>query len=359
MGKTGEYLMSPVTLYVSVIIPAYNEEGVIQCHIDQVADYLSKLLGEKRAFEIIVVDDGSRDATGEILDRLKSTRNYLHVVHHHRNFGRGRALQTGFRESAGQYVITLDADLSYTPAHIEKIIAPLQRGEADVVLASAYHPEGRVENVPLSRALISRMGNKILAYAVGGGLRTVTCVVRGYTREVIDALILFSDGKDIHLEIIQKVRILGYRILEIPATLKWLPAKRSSATKGMSIKDLWQMSSRHLFFNFLFRPYSMFMIPIGVLAIIVIVLGINLGIGFAWMLKQMPESKGWISLYHALREHIIWAKISYTVFGLSLVLLLQFISLLLMSKQSKHHYEDIIRYFAHLERQLKHRQDHQ
>ena len=280
-------------------------------------------------------------------------------MHHPRNFGRGRALQTGFRASAGQYVVTLDADLSYAPDHIAKILAPLQQGEADVVLASAYHPEGHVENVPFNRALISRMGNKILAYTVGGGLRTVTCVVRGYTREVIDALILFSDGKDIHLEIIQKVRILGYRILEIPATLRWLPAKRSNAAKGMSIKDLWQMSSRHLFFNFLFRPYSMFMIPIGVLSIIVIALGIQLGIGFVWMLNKMPESTGWIGLYHVLREHIIWAKISYVVFGLSLILLLQFVSLLLMSKQSNHYYEEMLRYFAHLEGQLKHRQDNQ
>ena len=353
MEKTGEFMAPPGTLYLTVIIPAYNEEGVIQDHIDQVANYLSKLLGEKRAFEIVVVDDGSRDATGEILDRLKLTNNYLHVVHHLRNFGRGRALQTGFLASSGQYVVTLDADLSYDPDHIAKLLAPLQRGEADVVLASAYHPKGHVENVPFNRALISRMGNKILAYAVGGGLRTVTCVVRGYTREVIDALILFSDDKDIHLEIIQKVRILGYRILEIPATLRWLPVKRSNATKGMSIGDLWQMSSRHLFFNFLFRPYSMFMIPIGVLSIIVIALGIQMGIGYVWMLTKMPDSTGWIGLYHVLREHIIWAKISYMVFGLSLILLLQFVSLLLMSKQSNHYYEEMLRYFAYLERAAK------
>jgi hypothetical protein len=117
------------------------------------------------------------------------------------------------------------------------------------------------------------------------------------------------------------------------------------------------MSSRHLFFNFLFRPYSLFMIPIGVLSIIVLGLGIQLGIGFAKMIEKMPEFEGWVGLYHALREHIIWAKISYAVFGLSLVLLLQFISLFLMSKQSNHHYEDIVRYFGHLERQFKNHRD--
>lgn len=344
-------------IYVSIIIPAYNEEGVIQNHIEMVADHLSRLCGEQYQYEIIVVNDGSRDTTAAILERLESEKNYLQVIHHHRNFGRGRALQTGFCHTTGRYVITMDADLSYSPDHIGKILGPLQRGEADVVLASAYHPDGSVQNVPLNRALISRWGNKILAFAVGGGLKTVTCVVRGYTREVIDALILFSDGKDIHLEIIQKVRILGYRILEIPATLKWLPTKRSSSAKGMSIRDIWQMSSRHLFFNFLFRPYSVFMIPIGLLTILVMVLGIQIGFGFFGMLQQLPDVEGWKGIYHVLREHIIWAKISYSVFGLSLVLLLQFISLLLMSKQSNHYYEDSIRYFAHLERQLKRRQD--
>ena len=185
----------------------------------------------------------------------------------------------------------------------------------------------------------------------------MTCVVRGYTREVIEALILFSDGKDIHLEIVQKVRILGYRILEVPATLKWLPQKRSGTIKGMSLKDFCQMSSRHLFFNFLFRPSSLFMIPIGVLSFIVIVLGIQIATGFAWMWGQMPGVSGWMGLYHVLREHIIWAKISYALFALALILLLQFLSLLLMSKQTNHYYEETLRYFSHLERQLKHRQE--
>ena len=338
--------------YLSIIIPAYNEEGVIEGNLERIATYLKELLGE-RLFEIIAVDDGSHDPTGAILDRMAKSAAWLRVVHHRRNFGRGRALQTGFLESTGCYVISLDADLSYSPDHIERILKPLEKGEADIVLASAYHPEGRVENVPLNRALISRAGNKILAYAVGGGLKTVTCVVRGYTREVIDALILFSHGKDIHLEIIQKARILGYRILEIPATLKWLPAKRSNAAKGMSVGDLCRMSSRHLFFNFLFRPSSLFMIPIGVLSIIVVILAIQIGIGFAWMSSQMPGAIGLMGLYDILRAHIIWAKISYAVFGLALILLLQFVSLLLMSKQSQHHYEEMLRYFSYLERLVR------
>lgn len=341
---------------LSIIMPAFNEESVIEDNVDQIACYLDGLPGD-RSFEIVVIDDGSRDATGAILDRMASTRKYLCVVHHRRNYGRGRALQTGFMVSKGRYVVSLDADLSYSPDHIEKILKPLENGQADVVLASAYHPQGRVENVPFNRALISRLGNKILAYAVGGGLRTVTCVVRGYTREVIDSLILFSDGKDIHLEIVQKVRVLGYRILEVPATLKWLPQKRSGSVKGMSLNDFCQMSSRHLFFNFLFRPSSLFMIPIGVLSCIVIVLGIQMAKGFAWMWGQMPWASGWVGLYQVLREHIIWAKISYALFALVLILLLQFISLLLMSKQTNHYYEETLRYFARLDRQLKHRQD--
>lgn len=159
--------------YLSIVMPAYNEESVIEGNVDQIAGHLAGLPGG-RSFEIVVINDGSRDSTGAILDRMAAERKYLRVVHHRRNYGRGRALQTGFLESTGRYVVSLDADLSYSPEHIEKILKPLENGEADVVLASAYHPEGSVENVPLNRALISRVGNKILAYAVGGGLKTVT-----------------------------------------------------------------------------------------------------------------------------------------------------------------------------------------
>jgi glycosyltransferase involved in cell wall biosynthesis len=340
-----------------VIVPAFNEEAVIESNVEQIAAFLAGHLQAGKYFEILVVNDGSRDGTAKTLEAMTASRPYLRGLHHERNFGRGRALQTGFLNAQGTFVITMDADLSYSPDHIAKLLAPLEAGEADVVLASAYHPEGRVENVPFGRALLSRVGNIILSRSVGGGIRTATCVVRGYTRQVIESLILFSDGKDIHLEIIQKARILGYRIAEIPAYLKWLPGKRTGAVRGMSLSDLRSLCSRHLFLNFLLRPASLFAVPIAVTFVVFAVVSVQIAVGFSAMLTANWPLDGIVDLYQVLRTHIGEAKISYSVWAISLLLLLQFFSLLFMCKQGNHHYEEALQYFSHIERLLRNRKD--
>ena len=120
------------------------------------------------------------------------------------------------------------------------------------------------------RALISRWGNWLLSLSLSGSnLKTLTCVVRSYRREVIDSLELFSDDKDIHLEIIDKARMLGFRIVEVPAELRWKPGKRTTGKKGMSAQSFFGMASRHLFLNFLFRPSLLSVLPMVFLGLIV------------------------------------------------------------------------------------------
>jgi len=323
----------PVTIetrqpYLSVIIPAYNEEAVIASHVTEVAEYLFRLLGRGKEFEIIVVDDGSTDQTGEVLQHLAAERSYLTVCRHSGNYGRGKALRTGFAEAAGRFIVTLDADLSYSPDHIARLLLPLENNEADVVLASAYHADGSVVNVPWKRAAISRLGNWLLSRSLSRhGLKTLTCVVRSYKKEVVDMLELFSDDKDIHLEIINKASMLGFRIVEIPAQLRWKSAKRTAGKKGMSAKSFFSMASRHLFFNFLFRPSLLSMMPIVFLGFIVSVVSIMLVKGYVYFLSQMAPATGLIKYYLALRMHIQEAAISYSVWGLCLLLLFQFFPL--------------------------------
>ncbi len=344
---------SNIEPYVSVIIPAYNEEGVIESNLSRVAEFLSRYLGPNKAFEIIVVDDGSSDATGEIINRLAIEREYLIALHHPRNVGRGRAMRSGFHKANGQFIFTLDADLSYAPDHIAKLLPPLEKGQADVVLASAYHAQGRVSNVPFCRALTSRLGNWLLSLSLGGELKTVTCLVRGYTKEVIESLELFSDDKEIHLEIIQKARMFGYKIIEVPAELKWRSNKRTKGKKGLSLGDFREMASRHLFFNFLFRPSMLIWLPILILGIVFVTLSVMIVIGYQHILAQQPMDTGWLRFYFALREHIIFAKISYFVWGLCLLLLFQFTSLVFIAKQSNHHYQETFSFLSRLNKKIK------
>jgi dolichol-phosphate mannosyltransferase len=344
-------------IYLSIIIPAYNEESVIEAHINEVAEYLYRLFPDRgKEFEVIVVDDGSSDNTAQIIDRLAEERNYLIALHHRRNRGRGKALRTGFQEARGQFLLTLDADLSYSPDHISRLLEPLQSGEADITLASAFHPEGRISNVPATRELTSKLGNKLLSLSLGGDLKTVTCVVRGYTRDVIDSLILFSDDKDIHLEIIQKARMLGFKISEIPAELRWRSQKRTSGAKGLSLQAFWKMATRHLFFNFLFRPSMLSWFPFVMIALIFVVISASMVVGYMMMLNHQPADLGILRFYYALREHILFAKVSYFVWSLCLLLLFQFSSLVFIAKQNNHFYKEIYAFLVYLLKQVKDRE---
>jgi len=341
------------TPYVSIIIPAYNEENIIENTINQIAEYLYRLFSSGQPFQIVVVNDGSTDRTAEILNQLAQERAYLQVVHHQRNKGRGMGLRSGFEASRGRFVFSLDADLSYAPDQIGSLLKPLEHEEADIVLASAYHSEGSVSNVPLFRRLVSRFGNRLISMALGGEFKTVTCIVRGYRREVVENLVLFSDDKAIHLEIIQKARILGYKIIEVPADLVWRNDKRSSGKKGLNLSSFRQLAVRHLFFNFLFRPSMISWIPVGAVGAVFLAVSVTSLLGFSAVLSQHPLDAGWLRFYYALREHMLAAKVSYFVWSLSLLLLFQFFSLLFIAKQSSHHYEELFSFLSLLHKRIK------
>src|SRR5437899_12307468 len=115
---------------LSVIIPAYNERGTIEAVVRRVqAVNLGPI--EK---EIIVVDDGSRDGTTEILKELSGIRR----ISHEKNAGKGAALSTGFRAVTGEIVLIQDADLEYDPDDYRAVIRPIAEGTSDVVMGSRF-----------------------------------------------------------------------------------------------------------------------------------------------------------------------------------------------------------------------------
>lgn len=263
---------------LTLAIPALNESAIILGNIAELGRWMGENLPEID-FEILVIDDGSTDGMGDMLDRAASADPRVRVVHHPRNLGRGRAIRTAMENSGGSWLIALDADLSYSPDHIPALLAPLRDGTADVTLASPYHPEGRVENVPLARAWLSRVGNRILSRSFQSDISTVTCVVRGYTREVMDHLELVNDGKDLHLEVLYKAEILGFRIVEIPARLVWRDRKRGQAGKRPFgwLRDnpfvkMRKVIFSHVAFNFIAKPKLLFLGPI-ILSLVVMLYG--------------------------------------------------------------------------------------
>ena len=220
-------ISSSSSIDISIIIPVLDEAAIIEDSIDELIRWFAEARPQDK-FEILIVDDGSTDATPEIVTKRELADSRIHLVRHGRNFGRGRAVRSGFQEARGRCIVTMDADLSYAPHHIGRLISPILAGEADITLASAYHPESKVENVPWRRMLTSRIGNWFLGLGTYGELHTVTCLVRGYSSNVVRTLELTNDGKDFHLEVVQKAPLLGFRLQEVPAHLKWRDRKRKA-----------------------------------------------------------------------------------------------------------------------------------
>jgi glycosyltransferase involved in cell wall biosynthesis len=255
---------------LSIVIPMFNEAENVETTLSRVGEALASFQGD---YEIIPVNDGSTDDTLEVLKRLESQNEKIEVVSYPKNIGRGMALRKGFEESRGDIVVSIDADLSYDPRYILDLVNTLSTAQdIDVVLASPYMPGGGAEDVPAHRLWISRLGNKILQYALPNRIYTSTGIFRAYRKKVLDSLELESDGKEIHLEVLSKAMALGYRVEEVPAILR-------GRRKGRSKFKFKKTATSHLIFSVFEKP----MIVFGFLGLLTLGIGILIGIYIAYL----------------------------------------------------------------------------
>jgi glycosyltransferase involved in cell wall biosynthesis len=255
---------------LSVIIPMFNEAENVASTLNRIEEALASFQGD---YEIVAVNDGSLDNTLEILHKIASQNRKVKVVSYPKNIGRGMALRRGFKESRGDIIVSIDADLSYDPHYIVGLVETLKREQdIDLILASPYMPGGCVQNVPFHRLWISKLGNKILRFAMPNRIYTSTGIFRAYRRKVLDSLELESDGKEIHLEILSKALALGYRVKEIPAIL-------TGRKKGKSKFKLKKTTISHLVFSVFEKP----MIIFGFLGLVTLGVGLLIGLYIAYL----------------------------------------------------------------------------
>ncbi|MCK4427121.1 MAG: glycosyltransferase family 2 protein [candidate division Zixibacteria bacterium] len=257
---------------ISVVVPMFNEEE----NATQTLGRLSFVLDStNKRWEIIVVDDGSTDKTKSLVEEFSKFNNYVKLISYSPNQGRGKALRIGFQRAQGKIICTTDADLSYDEKYIIRMIKLLnQNHDVDLVIGSPYIEGGKAEGVPFLRLLLSRLGNKILGFAMKGKISTVTGVLRAYRRECIKSLELESDGKEVHLEILSKALSMGYKALEMPATLK-------VRKKGKSKFRFKATAVSHIIFSFFEKPIILF----GLVGLFMLLLGF-LGGGYVIYLWQ-------------------------------------------------------------------------
>jgi dolichol-phosphate mannosyltransferase len=255
---------------LSIIIPMFNEAENVETTVSRAEEALAFFKG---TYEIITVNDGSLDNTLEILNKRSGRDGRLKIVSYSKNVGRGMALRKGFKESTGEIVVSVDADLSYDPHYILDFIKILEtEQDIDLVLASPYMPGGGVQNVPVGRLWISKVGNKILRFAMPNRIYTSTGIFRAYRRRVLDSLELESDGKEIHLEILSKALALGYRVKEFPTIL-------TGRKKGKSKFKFRKTTLSHLVFSVFEKP----MIVFGLIGLITLGIGFLIGLYIAYL----------------------------------------------------------------------------
>lgn len=201
---------------ISVVIPCYNEEENVKDVYSNISAQLKKL-GEK--YEIIFVDDGSWDSTRKIVERIRKSDRNVVVAAHTKNMGLGKALETGFKKSSGNVIVTTDADSTHDPALIPRMVEMVNRGY-DVVVGSRYVKGGKMLNVPPYRVAISMLAGTAIHVILGmWSVKDMTSGYRAYSRKVKKVSVQ-SAGFQSELEILYKMNRLGARIAEIPIVLE-------------------------------------------------------------------------------------------------------------------------------------------
>lgn len=200
---------------VLVIIPTYNER-------DNIESIIARVRASSPAVHVLVVDDGSPDGTGAIVDKLTATDPQIHILHRTTKSGLGAAYIAGFDWGITQgydVLVEMDADGSHAPEQLPDLLAAL--ADADLVIGSRWVPGGRTVDWPRSRQLISRSGNLYARLALGVGVRDMTGGYRAYRRELLEQIeyqSVRSEGYCFQIDLAWRALRGGFRVAEVPIT---------------------------------------------------------------------------------------------------------------------------------------------
>ena len=239
----------PVEPQVSVVIPVYNEEENLSELVDRVGAALSS---SGYSFELICVDDGSRDDSAAVLAQLADSRPWLKPLYLIRNYGQSAALQAGFDAARGEIIATLDGDLQNDPDDIPSLLRLLdERPDVDVI--SGWRKDRQDKTV--SRKVPSMIANGIISRVTGVQLHDYGCALKLYRAQVIRDLKLYGE---LHRFIPALAAEVGANIIEVPV-------RHHARTRGTSkygidrtfrvILDLLWIK---FFMRFLHRPMQAF-----------------------------------------------------------------------------------------------------
>jgi glycosyltransferase involved in cell wall biosynthesis len=194
---------------LSVIIPVYNE-------VESIREILKRVKATKMAAEIIIVDDGSKDGTRDILKKLDG-KGGVRIILHEKNQGKGAAVRTGMKAAKSDILLIQDADLEYDPRDYPALLKPLEEGIADVVYGSRFLGGPRRATMfwhMLANKMLTFMTN-LLYDTILSDMETGYKVFR---RKVIEGMVIHANSFDFEPEFTAKILKRRYRIYEVPIT---------------------------------------------------------------------------------------------------------------------------------------------
>lgn len=206
-------------IYLSVIIPVYNEEGTIK---DTLLDINNFFANKNYKGEIIIIDDGSSDGTVVVARKLESIIGNLVILKNEKNYGKGYSVKRGILEAKGRYRLFMDADNATRIEQVDSFISFLESG-FDIVIGDRSREESRIEkHQPFHKETLGRVGNILIRALAISGIKDTQCGFKcfsdKFTKDIFSKLTINRWGFDI--EILVLARKFGYKIKSAPVVWK-------------------------------------------------------------------------------------------------------------------------------------------
>ncbi len=308
------------SLDLSVVCPFYNEAEILESAVRLLLAKLDELPVD---WELVIVNDGSRDESLDIASSLSDGEDRLRLISYSKNRGRGHALRAGLRQARGQIIVTTEIDLSWGDDIVAQLYDAIQsRPESDIIIASPHLTGGGYKNVPWRRVFFSRFGNWVIRTLMINAATMNTGMTRAYRRNVIRALPLEEDGKEFHLEVVLKAQALHYTISEIPALLEWKQYKldnrkveRKSSSKinklvvshslfslfGNPVRYVWALSALAMLIGIVFIAAAAWRLIVGEVSVFMAIIGLVLA-----MISLILFAFGLLSQQSNMIQKEIW-----------------------------------------------------
>jgi dolichol-phosphate mannosyltransferase len=264
-------------LDVSVVVPVYNEVESLPHLLEAIA---STMAASGLTYEIICVDDGSKDGSGDLLKQQAAERTDLKAVLLRRNYGQTAAMAAGFKYATGKAIVTLDADLQNDPADIPVLLAKLDSGYD---LVSGWRKQR--QDAALTRLLPSKIANRLIGWTTGVKLNDYGCSLKAYRSELVADMNLYGE---LHRFLPALAFIEGARIAEMPVRHHARRFGRSKYGLWRTFRVLMDLLTISFMKKFLTRPMHVF----GLFGLLSLVLGTAIGLYLTFLKLGLGQSIG-------------------------------------------------------------------